>query len=211
VIDNCLVLAGGEAVLPADPLPRALVIAADGGLEIADRLGLVVDVVVGDLDSADPAAVARARDAGAEIEQHPADKDATDLELALDAAAARGCRRVIVVGGSGPERIDHLLANAGLLAAPRYRAMALEWRIGHTRVVPVHATVVVEGEPGDIVSIVPVGGTATVTTSGLQWSLEDEIVDPHATRSISNRLIGDVAEVSVSAGRALVVHTRGTP
>src|ERR1700690_3756339 len=82
-----IVLAGGDPVEPRlrTFLPDdAVVVAADSGLHQAELLGLRVDYVVGALDSADPDAVDRARAAGAVVERHPADKDATDLELAFD-------------------------------------------------------------------------------------------------------------------------------
>ena len=116
------------AVAGGDPVPshvaRALpahaeVIAADSGLTVALALGLSVDLVVGDLDSVEPRALARARAAGVEIEQHPAAKNHTDLALAMDAAVTRGATRIVVVGGHGG-RLDHGLANALLLAAPAY-------------------------------------------------------------------------------------------
>jgi thiamine pyrophosphokinase len=89
----------------------AFVIAADSGLHAALALGVDVDLLIGDLDSADPTAVAEARRAGAAVDVHPADKDATDLELALEAAADRGSTRVRVIGGSSLDRIDHFIAN----------------------------------------------------------------------------------------------------
>ena len=64
-------------------------IAADAGLDHAEALGLPVDLVVGDLDSVSKEALERARRAGIAIEEHPAAKDQTDLELALDAAMER--------------------------------------------------------------------------------------------------------------------------
>src|SRR6185312_10494011 len=87
-----IVLAGGDPVGPElrTFLPdTAVVIAADSGLHQATRLGLHVDYVVGDFDSADPAAVEAARAAGAVVDRHPAEKDATDLELALDVGRAQ--------------------------------------------------------------------------------------------------------------------------
>src|SRR5438034_10430384 len=75
-----IVLAGGDPVAASlrTVLPdAALVIAADSGLHQSGPLGLRVDYVVGDLDSADPAAVDAARRAGAVVERHPVDKDAT--------------------------------------------------------------------------------------------------------------------------------------
>ncbi|MEC9473922.1 MAG: hypothetical protein VX584_04475, partial [Actinomycetota bacterium] len=63
------------------PTPT-LVIAADVGYQHARDLGLPVDVVVGDFDSLDLNTL-RESDPDLLIEQHPDDKDASDLALAL--------------------------------------------------------------------------------------------------------------------------------
>src|SRR5690348_11873254 len=88
---GALVFAGGDRPVPFDRSATAtatsgIVIAADSGLEHARALGVPVDLVVGDLDSVDPAVLDAAIADGVTVERHPAAKDATDLELALDAA-----------------------------------------------------------------------------------------------------------------------------
>ncbi|HEX6724693.1 MAG TPA: thiamine diphosphokinase, partial [Gaiella sp.] len=106
---DVVVVASGPG--PAVAVPAgATVVAADGGLDRAVALGLDVDIVVGDLDSVSPAALAKAEAAGRRIVRHPTAKDATDLELALDEAASLGARRVLVVASAGG-RLDHLAAS----------------------------------------------------------------------------------------------------
>jgi thiamine pyrophosphokinase len=56
----------------------SLVIAADGGAGWLDRAGRRPDLLVGDLDSADASLVGRLTAAGARVERHPADKEASD-------------------------------------------------------------------------------------------------------------------------------------
>src|SRR6266508_1904364 len=120
---TAMVIAGGDPVDPSvrDLLPHVgdvdFVIAADSGLDRAVELGLDVDLVVGDFDSADPAAVDAAVRRGTELERHPSEKDAIDLELAIDAARRAGASRVVVIGGGGG-RLDLLMANLLLLAGP---------------------------------------------------------------------------------------------
>ena len=132
--DTVVVVAGGGVVDERSLrgqtlLGAAAVIAADGGVDLAHALGLHVDVVVGDLDSASPAGLARAEAAGARIVRHPAEKDATDLELALDEAVALDPRRIVVVGGAGG-RLDHLLGGLLLLAAEQYADFEVDALLG---------------------------------------------------------------------------------
>ncbi|MCU0273158.1 MAG: thiamine diphosphokinase, partial [Acidimicrobiales bacterium] len=105
-VRTVVVVAGGPTGPDGVTVPAAdVVVAADSGLHHALTLGLTVDVLIGDLDSVDPALVARA----GRVVQHPADKDATDLELALDEALRHAPDRVFVVASAGG-RLDHAVA-----------------------------------------------------------------------------------------------------
>lgn len=195
----------------ADPLigrslpAHDLVIAADSGLHLAHDLGLPVDVAVGDFDSAAPAAVASAEKAGAVVERHPVDKDRTDLELALDTAVARGATHVVVVGIDGG-RSDHELANLLLLGSGKYRSVAIETLSPSARSVVVTASATLPGAVGDIVSLLPLGGAARgVRTSGLEFALAGDDLEPGTTRGVSNIIESAPATVSVAGGTLLAV------
>lgn len=195
--------------LPRDP---AVVVAADSGLAGARALGLAPDVVVGDMDSVDPAVLAAAEAAGARVERHPAAKDATDLDLALDVALARGARRVVVVTGAG-DRFDHALAVALSLAGPRLADVPVEAWIGPARLWAVRPglPVTLAGEPGALVSLLPVHGPARgITTAGLRYPLDGEDLDPATTRGVSNELVGERATVRLRAGVLLAVLPHAT-
>jgi len=211
-----LVFTGGDRPLHdvLDGLARpVLTIAADSGLEHALALGCPVDLVVGDLDSADPAAVTRAERDGATVERHPADKDATDLELAIAAAQARGVAEVVVIGGGGG-RLDHLLANALLLAAPAFADLDVRARIGTADLSVVRTTTSLPGRPGDLCSLLALGGAAVgVRTGGLRFPLHGETLHPGSTRGVSNQLTHSDASVSLDGGVLLAVlpEARRTP
>lgn len=204
-----VVVAGGDAVDPADLDPiahEATVIAADSGIERATELGLRVDVAVGDFDSVAPEALAAVEAGGAVIERHPAAKDATDLELALDAALAMHPERILVVGGHGG-RLDHFFANAVLLAAPRYAGVELKAQMGPARVTVVRDVSTLHGTGGDLVSLVPVHGPACgVATDGLAYPLRGEDLLPGSTRGVSNELLGAEATVRLTDGVLLAVQ-----
>ncbi len=207
--DVALVFTGGDPV-PHEVLVHLpdskLVIAADSGLDVAHALGCVVDLVVGDLDSVDPTTLAEAETRGASVERHPAEKDATDLELALGAALARGAQRVTVVGGHGG-RLDHFLANALLLASEAFAALTIDAWIGRAHVTVVRTRSELNGAPGSLCTLLAVGGVARgITTEGLRYPLVNEDLEPGSSRGVSNLLVGSAASVELQAGVLLAVQ-----
>jgi thiamine pyrophosphokinase len=207
-----VIFAGGDPVSPEARalLPHgALVVAADSGLDLARRLGVAVDLVVGDFDSADPAGVAAAAAGGARLERHPTDKDATDLELALEAVLHLGRSPVLVLGGAGWDRLDHLVANFLLIASPRYAPLRLRWRAKEAEVAPVHGRLELAGAPGDLLTLLPVGGPASgVSTAGLRWPLLGETLPAWSTRGVSNEFVAALASIAVADGVLVAIHTR---
>jgi thiamine pyrophosphokinase len=203
---SALVFAGGDPPDPAEVLAGVeLVVAADSGLEHALALDIDVDVVVGDLDSVSPAALDVAVASGATVEAHPTDKDATDLELALLAALARGATTVRVLGAHGG-RVDHYLANVLLLASPRFASARIDAQLGEAHVTVVRDRATLVGAPGGLCSLLPIGGPAVgVTTAELRYPLRRETLEPGSTRGVSNEFLTAEAAVSLEAGVLLAV------
>ncbi len=199
------VFAGGDPPPPQSVdwiPPGAFVIAADSGLDHAHRLGFKADLLVGDLDSVSMNAsdIHEGR-----VERHSEDKDHTDLELAVRRAAGVA-GSIIVVGGHGG-RLDHLLANAELLADHRWWASRVLWLAGEDLVTVVRHDRRLRGNPGDLVSLIPLGGHAIgVTTEGLQWSLRDATLAVGCTRGVSNRFEEASARVAVRQGVVLAIQ-----
>jgi thiamine pyrophosphokinase len=204
-----VVVAGGEPPRPEAVLTVPLgapVVAADRGLEHARALGLEVAVAVGDFDSASPEAVAAAESAGTRIERHPVEKDAADLELALDAALELRPRQILVLAGDSG-RLDHLLSTLLLLGSPRYARARIDAYVGRARVHLVRRERVLEGEKGELVSLLALHGPAEgVRTEGLVYPLAGETLEPGSTRGISNVFAADTARISVERGVVLAVR-----
>jgi thiamine pyrophosphokinase len=209
VHDPVVVVAGGEALRPdvASRVPAdARVLAADRGVAFALALGLRVESVIGDLDSALPSDVAEAVASGARVERHPRDKNATDLELALDAAMALGAEEILVLVDDGG-RLDHTLSALLLLGAPRYSGCRLDAQVGRALVHVVRDERVLAGEPGEIVSLLAVHGPAEgVRTDGLAFPLAGETLLPGSSRGVSNVFFGETARVSLEQGVVLAVR-----
>jgi thiamine pyrophosphokinase len=205
---DVVVVASGPG--PALRVPDApTVVAADGGLDRARALGVDVDVVIGDLDSVSASALAAAEASGTRIVRHPAAKDATDLELALDEAVALGARRVLVVA-SAEGRLDHLLASLLLLGSERYVAVELDAVVGDAVVHVIHGERELDARPGELLTLIAIGGPALgVTTSGLEYPLAEETLDPGSTRGVSNTFARGRARVELASGTVLAIRPAG--
>ena len=203
-----VVVSGGEPPDPRAALAApvgARIVAADKGLEHALSLGLEVTVAVGDFDSASPEAVAVAESAGTRIERHPQEKDATDLELALDTAAALDPGRILVLAGDGG-RLDHLLSTLLLLGSERYAGAQVDALVGTAWVHVVRGSRTLEGSPGELVTLLPLGRAEGVTTERLVYPLLGETLEAGSSRGVSNVFEAESARVSVEQGVLLAIR-----
>lgn len=214
VMRRAVVIANGELPLPdviAARLPSPdLVIAADGGARHCQALSLAPHVIIGDLDSLAPEARSAWEQAGVRIIAHPSAKDETDLELALLYALERGAESIVVLGALGG-RLDMTLANLLLLTHPRLAAARVEFWHGHQTAwllrPPGQA---IAGQPGDTLSLIPVGGEAVgVLTEGLLYPLRDETLTIGPARGVSNVLTEPAARVTFREGMLLATLTSG--
>ncbi len=217
--ERIVVVAGGDRErIPFSSLGHFdFCIAADGGLMRAQDLKLRADLVIGDMDSVSEEALQRARDDDAEVEIHSTEKDANDLELALEAAFARTPTEVVVVGGGGG-RVDQSLVTFALIAAfaarngPRVSGVVGGWSVTVASSEQPWQGI---GKPGDLVSLLPVGsdaaGVVQPRTSVLRWT--DETLQWGSSRGLSNTFITDSASVSLTSGTLLVLRPlkEGTP
>lgn len=193
-------------------LSADLVVAADGGALHLMRWGVAPAVVVGDMDSLDEATLAGLAARGARIERHPADKDESDLELALARAVELGARRITVLGAFGG-RIDYTIANSLLLADGRWAGVDLRAVLGATTVRPLRgpSELRIEAGRGAVVSLLPLGRAAGITTEGLRFPLADGALREGASRGVSNEVIAVPARVRLRDGVLLVVESEGLP
>ena len=142
-------------------------------------------------------------------------KDESDTQLAIRAALDRNADHLVILGALGGPRVDHALANIGLLALPGLRGVVATLLHPTARLTlvsapgtdgsPVHRSL--PGPIGGIVSLLPEGdGVAGVTTRGLAYPLDDEPLPAGPARGLSNVRVAADAGLSIRAGRLIVVE-----
>lgn len=206
-----------EARPPCQLVPKAgdRVIAADLGAQHAREWGWPIHLLIGDLDSL-PSKIATAMGwEGTPTLTAPAEKDETDMELALSHALAAEPQEIIICGGLGG-RTDHLLANVLLLARPDLAGIDVALADGPETVRLLRgpatadaepARLALSGAPGDLMSLLPLGGNAIgVSTRGLRYPLKDETLFVGGARGVSNVLTLHQAEVELRRGMLVVIQ-----
>lgn len=203
----CLFAAGTWA---GEELPGtfddAYLIAVDGGAHYLRTLGLLPHLMVGDLDSVDPALTDELRESGTEIQRFPVDKDATDFELAVQVALARGYDRLDIYGALGGD-LDHELGNLNVCARSSQGSVriTLVGRNGKGCLIGSGQSRFLKGPKGSRFSIIPIGGPLrSLVIDDARWNGTFETVPFGSTMTLRNELVGSPASISIGAGTALL-------
>ena len=216
MVTTSLIFAGG--LTPSDATLKAareiknvnLVIAADSGLHTATKLGLTVDVVIGDMDSVNAKALTDADSRGTKIIRHDTDKNFTDLHAALLYAAEHGAQKIIVVTAGGG-RLDHQFGVIAAMFDPSLGQIQVEALWDNSEIFALQGPTSCEfsAELEDIVGLQAFGTVAAgISTTGLRWKLNNESLFSHETRGVSNQATQTRVAVSVLTGQLLVIHQK---
>ncbi len=215
---NCYIFTGGRVY--ADTLSElgvsinesSLIIAADSGYLTAKRLGVRVDMLIGDLDSLD-------RD---KLSEHELDeiekilvspiKDDTDTQLAIDTALSRGATHITLIGGLGG-RLDHTLSSVFMLEYLAERGVDCVMTDGRNRVRIMRAC----GEKKELcaergykyLSLVSLTDVCCgVSVSGVYYPLDSVEITRKYTYAVSNEITADFAKITLADGVMLVIESR---
>jgi thiamine pyrophosphokinase len=177
-------------------------IAADNGMAHAEVLKLDVELWVGDFDSASPELMAR--HAQVEREVHPQAKDASDSELAVDAAVRRGARDIVLVGGFGGQS-DHALSHVMLAVKLAREGLIAMVTSGYEEAYPlIPGRHRLDLPAGSRVSLIALSDLGALSLSGVQWPLEKRHVLFGSTLTLSNVVLGS-AEVTLESGHGVII------
>ena len=145
----------------------ARIVCCDGAASALLRAGLEPDLVVGDLDSLDPALKKRF---GKRL-VHVSEQETNDLSKAFRACMARGWRNIVILGAGG-RREDHLLGNASLLPMFATAGADVRMETDYGTFLPVLKSASFRRPVGTKVSIFSFHPEMPITASGLKYPLD---------------------------------------
>ena len=193
-----------DAILATAQFDKWAVIGADGGTDNALNLGLNPTVVIGDMDSIHPLTLVTLEVAGVEILRFPTAKDETDLELALWEAVRRDAEVIRIIGGIG-DRVDQSFGNIHLLQMQILAGLDVRLVSGDQTIWVLDSGAhKLCGEIGDTISLLPLYETVTgITTTGLEYPLQNEILEAGPARGMSNVILSKNVSLTIATGKLL--------
>ncbi len=129
------------------------------------------------------------------------EQDTNDFEKALNFAAARGWRRVLVVGFQGEEP-DHTLINWSVAARYATKLELCFYDFGRYGI-PLSSSVSIPLDIGEVVSLVP-QPAAEVTTAGFVWELRGEELRWGVRESARNSVRKTPVHILLHSGQVLL-------
>lgn len=212
MLETALIIANGSKTSQQWLLDKAnaasYVAACDGGTNHLKEVDYLPDLFIGDGDSVTEDAVEWLKSNGVRLEMFPADKDETDLELALLEVLAAGYQRIDVAAALGL-RVDHELANMMLLSDDRFVGYDIRIVSETQQIRVVRSSVEFKQSEGHLLSLIPVHGEAKFrSTKGLKWGLNNDSLLPGPARGVSNEIISAMASIELEAGVVLAIQTR---
>ena len=182
-----------------------ILLAADGGAAFLVAAGVTPEAVVGDFDSLDDVAAAALRAQGVEFVRHPAHKDVTDGELAVEEALRRGAGELLLAGATGA--LDHTLGHLAILRRLGERGIAARMVAPDlaVAVLAAPAEVVLAAPAGARVSLAPAGGDAIVSLGGLEYRLDRGLLPADACLGLGNHVAAPPARIRVHQGAVVAV------
>lgn len=195
------------------------VFAVDKGLEYVDALGMIPDYLLGDFDTVDSKLLTQyemrigQEEIGTVLERYPAKKDASDTELALDVAIQQGAKRITLLGGTG-SRLDHVLANIGLLLYTEQRCLEICLVDETNRIRLLSDKCCKEFElyrhcqHGTYISLIPLSKQVEgVTMEGVMYPLTEATIYAGSSFTVSNQIVEEKLFVKLEKGKMLLIES----
>lgn len=187
-------------------------IAADRGVEFFMGTDLEPDVAVGDFDSFSAEGAKYMETLKhTEIRRLKPEKDDSDTQSAANYAIEQGTERIMILGATG-NRIDHLMANFGLLMLGKIKQVQIVLVDAYNYMSLIESGMILKKEEqfGKYVSFFPIEGEVTgLTLKGFKYPLNSytlKVEDSGLT--VSNEISDPEAEVTFETGKLLMIMSR---
>lgn len=207
-----LIISGGtppsQEILSEEVSKAQYIIAVDKGLECLYQNNILPDIIVGDFDSVDKEIFDKVLILGKELIRFPSEKDFTDTQVGIDKAIEMKAQEIVILGATG-SRLDHTLANVGILHQCMRKGVRAYIKDGNNCLYMSDKESTIEKSEYKIFSLVAFGGIVKgLTIIGAKYSLDNYDLHPEDNITISNEFIDENVKLSFESGVLLIIYSR---
>lgn len=194
-------------------------IAADSGLVMADKLGLTVDLLLGDYDSVDKK-IFEKYNRNTKTITCPCEKDYTDTHLALKKAIEKIKKlqdtskdstedEIAIIGATGT-RYDHAFTNIFVLDESLEAGIRCAIYDKNNKIYLADKSFEIRKDKqfGDYLSFAPMTPEAGLSLSGVKYPLDRYTLRQGESICQSNEITEIIAKVEIFTGKLVVFETR---
>ena len=204
---KCIILANGE------PPPKRVfnylirndfqtLICADGGANSAEKLNIVPDYIIGDLDSINPPVYDYFYDK-CEIIKVNRQND-TDVEKCLKFAIKKKINEVILLGATG-NRLDHTFCNLGIVIK-YFNKISIKILHQKSLLTAYSGNVTLRTFPDETISIYGIDSRTKISSKGLRYRLKNITLPFGIKESTSNVALKNKVELKIKNGIVFVIR-----
>lgn len=185
-----------------------LVIAADSGCNVLYENALMPNIILGDFDSVDKNILEEIKKSKIEVKVYNPEKDYTDTELAVYKAIELGARQITMLGATG-SRLDHVMANIGLLNLLLDKGIKASIIDSNNEIFIINKDTVLQGVFGQTFSLQAYEGVVkNLTIKNAKYELKDYDLKVGSPLTVSNEFLHGNVEINFESGKLIVFYTQ---
>ena len=182
------------------------VICADGGTRHTYHMGILPDVIIGDLDSSQGQYIEYYKEKNIPVIKYSSDKDKTDTHICLEYAMER-FDDIILLGATG-SRLDHTLGNISILRLAADQGKKAAILDDNNEIYVVKDRISLNGRKEDILSLIPLSTKVEgIELTGVYYPLKDAVMEIGNPYGVSNRFFDDAIELTIQSGYLIVMKS----
>ncbi|MFL0195958.1 thiamine diphosphokinase [Clostridium sp. WILCCON 0269] len=208
---KALIVSGGAA--PSRELVQqqiskcSLVVCADGGGNCLYKYKIIPEYLVGDFDSINQEALTFFKNSNCGIEKYPQTKNFTDTEIALNKAVELGASEVVFTGCTG-YRLDHVLANLGMLLKCNYLNVKACIKDEHNTIELLDMSTIIKGHAGETFSLhAYCDCVKNLSIIGARYKLDNYDLCIGDGRTVSNEFLDKDVSIIFDAGKLILMRS----
>lgn len=205
-----LILSGGTPPSKSELKPYIteadMVIGVDGAADVLCQYDIVPNVLIGDFDTANVQSVEELKEQGAKVVRLSPRKNETDTEAAVNYAISHNASKITIFGALG-SRVDHSLSNIMMLVRAHTAGVPARIIDEYNELQVENQHLILQGTPGQTVSILPLTGNLHVSATNLVYPLNELEINFGSSRGVSNVMADSVATINIKGGYALIIKT----